>query len=96
MFCLQQAVLGSRNSARVDNANNIIETIVDGERLQPLILNNRDFYVSEDRDILIMGGRWVGSQTRPLMNIFDPNIDPKIKIRMFGVDLPRRYWTPYL
>jgi hypothetical protein len=99
-FCLQEAVFGSRNFARVDNADNIFETIVDREKFQPLWMNGkyvytdrlRDFYISEDRDILIMGSR-IGSQTRPLMDIFEPNIDPKIKVNMFGVDLPRRYWT---
>ena len=100
-FCLQEAVFGSRNFARVDNANNILETIVKEENFQPLWLNGKyvyndrlsDFYISEDRDILIWNHGWIGSQTRPLIDIFDPNIDPKIKVNMFGVDLPRRYWT---
>jgi hypothetical protein len=102
-FCLQEAVFGSRNFARVDNADNILETIVDRENFKPLWLDGKyvysdwlsDFYISEDRDILIWNDGWVGSQTRPLMDIFDPNIDAKIKVHMFGVDLPRRYWTKF-
>jgi hypothetical protein len=100
-FCLGEAVAGSRNIAMVNNADNILETIVEQEKFQPLWLDGkyvysdwlRDFYISEDRDILIWNHGWVGSQTRPLMDIFDPNIDSKIKVNMFGVDLPRRYWT---
>jgi hypothetical protein len=100
-FCLQEAVFGSRNFASVSNMDNILETIIDKEKFQPLWLNGKyvdsdwlsDFYISEDRDILIWNRGWIGSQTRPLMDIFDPNIDPKIKVRMFGIDLPRRYWT---
>ncbi len=100
-FCLREAVFGSRNIASVDNADNILETIVEKEKFQPLWLSGKyvynsdslsDFYISEDRDILICSHGWVGSQTRSLMDIFDPNIDPKIKVHMFGVDLPRRYW----
>jgi hypothetical protein len=97
---LQEAAFGSRNFATVNNADNILETIVEREKFQPLWLNGqyiyseylKNFYISEDRDIIIWD-HWIGSQTRPLMDIFDPNIDPKIKVRLSWVDMPRRYWT---
>lgn len=108
-LCLQEAVHGSRNFASLRNAANIgqsidiLETIIEKEKFQPLWLSGKcvdrdwlsDFYISEDRDILIWnrGGGYVVSQTCPLTDIFDLNVDPKINIYMFGVNLPRRYWT---
>jgi leucine-rich repeat protein SHOC2 len=65
---------------------------LDGKYLDSNWLSN--FYISEDRDILIWDG-WIISQTHTLLDLFDPNIDPKIKVKMFGVDLPRRYWTKF-
>jgi hypothetical protein len=102
-LCLQEAICGSLNFASVNGTENILEAIIDKEKFQPLWLDGKyvdsdwlkNFYVSEDRDILIMDHGWVGSQTRPLVDIFDPSIDPKITIKMFGVDLPRRYWTKF-
>jgi hypothetical protein len=74
-FCLQEAFMfGTRNSAWVNNADNIFEAIKEKEKeqFQPLWLNGkytdadylRNFYISEDRDILIWNGH-IGSQTRP-------------------------------
>jgi hypothetical protein len=104
-FCLQEAFMfGTRNSAWVNNVDNIFEAIKEKEKeqFQPLWLNGkyadadylRNFYISEDRDMLIWNGH-IGSQTRPLVDIFDPNINPKITVHMFGVSLPRRYWTKF-
>jgi hypothetical protein len=102
-FCLREAFFfGSRNSVDVENADNILETIIEREKFQPLWLDGKyldsnwlsNFYISEDRDILIWDG-WIISQTHTLLDLFDPNIDPKIKVKMFGVDLPRRYWTKF-
>ncbi|PSB43180.1 DUF6745 domain-containing protein [Chamaesiphon polymorphus] len=102
-LCLQEAVFGSLNLVCVHKADNILDTIIAKEKFQPLWLNGQyayiyrlqDFYISEDRDMLIMNNGWVGSQTRQILDIFDPNIDPKIRIRIHGVDLPRRYWTKF-
>ncbi|WP_295614521.1 DUF6745 domain-containing protein [Chamaesiphon sp. GL140_3_metabinner_50] len=102
-FCLQEAFFfGTRNSVTVENADNILEIFLDRERFQPLWLDGqyvyrdwlKSFYISEDRDILMWDG-WIVSHTHTLLDLFDPNIDPKIKVKMFGVDLPRRYWTKF-
>jgi hypothetical protein len=101
-LCLQEAFFGIRNCVSVNGTNNILETIMEKEKFQPLWLNGEyiyrddlnNFYMSEDRDILIWGN-WIGFQTHLLLDIFDQNIDPKITIKMFGVDLPRRYWTKF-
>lgn len=105
-LCLQEAVYASRNFVSLFNVANrvdILERIIEKENFQPLWLSGKcvdrdwlsDFYISEDGDILIWnrGGGYVGSHVRPLTDMFDSNIDSNIRIYMFGVDLPRRYWT---
>jgi hypothetical protein len=102
-FCLQEAVFGSRNRKRFRWTDNILEKL-DRENFQPLWLNGKyadgdwlyDFYISEDRDILIMDGWLIASQTRSL-DIFDPDIERKtnINIDVFDVSLPHRYWTRF-
>jgi hypothetical protein len=89
-LCLQEAVFGSHNFASVNGADNILEIVVREAQFKPLWLDGKyvhsdylyDFYVSEDRDILIMNNSWIGSQTRLLVDVFDSNIDPTIEVIM--------------
>jgi hypothetical protein len=102
-LCLQEAALGSHNVAQVNGTDNNLDAIKEKEKFQPLWLNGqyaysdwlRNFYISEDRDILIMDNWWIGSQSRPLVDIFNPSISPQFTVHMFDVQLPRRYWTEF-
>jgi hypothetical protein len=88
-LCLQEAVMGSINFASTWT-DNILEKTIAAGNFQPLWLNghyvfnepSHNFYISQDRDILIMDrqgeGIWIGSQTRTVRNIFPPDIDFEI------------------
>ena len=70
--------------------DNVLEKMISTENFQPLWLNgyyvfnepSHNFYISQDRDILIMDrqgeGIWIGSQTCAVGKILPPDIDCEI------------------
>jgi hypothetical protein len=85
-LCLQEAVIGSVNYANTWT-DCVLEKRIAAKDFQPLWLNGyyvfneptHNFYISQDRDILIMDrqgeGIWIGSQIFTVEDIFPPDID---------------------